>query len=369
MHTRSDRMGAGLVALFLVGLLAFVAGCRSPRTQVPVMPAFDYTQPKLRDVLKELVVRLNVRDCPDKQVIRYTSWYGTTKTEQPHELKSLVAGEFNRVIECNFTPVNGERVRLAKVELSVTPNQIDLFDPYAGDARCSYEFSVKLMDPRSNDVKPFFEKTYSTAMFSPVVDGVIPLCECIAIQKVAVQFVEDIAKDQEVIRLLEDRNQEIPPEISDWQPRHLAGNAIRGNAYVNCNDWNREATKTWALRQIWTRCASELRLPQDDEAFRLFVFSENYEPLTGRWNFEFDALPSEPIFVLPRSEGDWRSGRCYIDIKRLKAKDGHHAMTIARQRIFDKVGAEGIGATTVELKRAKRHLYYNDVIVAEFVAK
>lgn len=354
----------------VVGMLALMlAGCRSARLPNRDVSHPCYERSELKDSLRDLVVRLNLRDCPEKQVIRYTSWLGQRRTEKPHALKFLLQGEFDRVIRENFSAVGGTRPRRAKVELNVTVNRIDLFDPYFGDVCCSYAFSVKLLDPRSNVIKPFFEKVYAVERHGPIVDGVIPDCEYQAIQDVATEFINAVAADKEVIRLLEDCCQEQPPEISDWQPRHLTNNAIRGNAYVVCNDWNRDASQTWAKRQIFKRAASEMRLEESEEILHLYFFRESYEENTGRWNFEFDAVQHDSLVILPRNEGDWKCGRCYVDIKALKAKNANQALAIAKRKILDKALSEGVDGVSVELKRPYRDPYFNDVLVADFQVK
>lgn len=365
-------IGCGRLA-WGIGVAAVVAaaGCRSVRQATSSGPALrpSYERQELKNSLKDLVVRLNLRDCPEQQVFRYTSWYGIERTEKPHALIDLVRDEFGSVISSNFTSVEDARPRMAKVELNVTPNRIELFDPYIGNARCLYSFAVKLLDPRSNDVKPFFEKTICAESESQIDDGKIPDCEYAAIQEIAVKFLSAVVSDREVIRLLEERNQEQPPEISDWQPRHLACGALRGNAYASCNDWNKDASRTWAKRQIFKRAANELRLPEVMDEVRVFYFRESYDETSGRWNFEFDVLPREPLVIVPRNERNWATGRCYIDVKLLKAKEGSQAMKIAKNRILEKVCAEGCDGVSVELKNPLRHTLHTDVIVAEYAVK
>ena len=189
--------------LFAFGVVfAMLAGCSTPEflAQPADIPLFvtSYAVPELKG-MNNANCSLNLVNCAPEAMLAKVSFSGSRIPESRFPVRDIVDAEFNAVIKANFALVSaGEQ---PKLEMKVESRRL-ILERDGDDLSFNLSLAVKLIHPTRDD-KPFFSKVYSVRTFGVRENETnVPNCVYEAVQRIAMAFVRDVAKDKSLVARL-----------------------------------------------------------------------------------------------------------------------------------------------------------------------
>lgn len=154
----------------------------------------SYEIPGLRKYVSDVPVVLDLSACVEKAALSSSSFSGSSSIAGCFPVRELVQREFKKVIVSNFRPVlPGEQPKLV---LEVRSDRVQVSRSWS-KVKSRMTFSVRIVDPVSTDVKPYFSRQYEVGADVMQKDkGEVPVCVYEDIQNLAKSFLEDIPREQ-----------------------------------------------------------------------------------------------------------------------------------------------------------------------------
>ena len=189
------RNGSFVVA----AIAAVLAGCSTPEylRQPERIPMFvmSYENAALQRA-KNVPCALNLINCVGEASLAKVKMSGRRVQESKFPMRDIVGAEFGALLKANFRPVVGSEQ--PRMEMKVETHRT-ILERDGDDVIFDLSLSVKLLNPRHTD-KPYFSKTYSARTEAVRQDDVyVPICVYEAVQRVAADFIRDVAADESLV--------------------------------------------------------------------------------------------------------------------------------------------------------------------------
>ena len=345
----------GLKTLSMAALLVVVCGCTTYRMEPKVAPKFvpSYKVEAVQSRLGALPVRLNLDDCVEMTALAWRTMTGRVDREPPFKFRAIVERECNRMIADNFASATVSDRQVA-VELQVQPSRINIVGK-SGVVTADITFSIKLVHPHFSRDYPMHVQCKDRN------DEEIPVCIYEAVQKMLLQFVNDVGSDRVLLAeleklLVEDSLTLIGLKLEPT----VGGEQCRGSVSVDCKNRTREQALAWAQGQIGRKCQETLRAPND--GYRVFYATKAFDDEFKRWYLAFDAALSADIVIVRDGE---RRGRCFADLAKL-GTDRRSAPREMRRKLLD-VFRETLGQSAeIEIEGVRDDVDNEGVVAARY---
>jgi hypothetical protein len=294
--------------LLIAGGCAFTGVRREPASP----PAFKYANPQLRAVLHDIPVAIDYADCVETAMVNKRSIFGSVSFAGTFPFRHIVLREFGRFINENMrSPLDGEAER---VVLKIYSKRI-LVEQKWSKSRTEMVFDIQLLDPKSEDARPYFRSSFSGEWSSAHKDDtVIPESVYRCIGNIIGDFASALASDRSAMRRLsfvaQPQRRLVPPSLKEISFGEINNGVVSGRCVVDCNGWDGFNADKWARGQINSSCC--MKFGSEPERMRVVYFSDSYDAAAKRWRYEFKAFVRAPMVI------DYnpvtRSGICIGDL-------------------------------------------------------
>ena len=351
-----------LITLPLVALMVVVCGCTTYRMEPKSVPKFvsSYKVDAVQSRLGSLPVRLNLDDCVEVTALAWRTMTGRADREPPFKFRVIVERECKRMIAENFSSPTAFD-RQTAVELQVVPSMISIMGK-SGIVTADITFSVRLVHPFEVSLRPYFSRDYVMhAQCRDRNDEEIPPCVYEAVQKMLLQFANDVGSDRSLLMTLERLLAEDSLSLSALKlEATVEGEQCRGNVSVDCKDRTREQALAWAHSQIGRKCQECLRAREG--GYRVFYATKAFDEDARRWYFAFDAALSADFVVI--RDGEHR-GRCFVDLVKL-GLDRRSALREMRRRLLEQFRGKAGQSVEVEIEDVRDDADNEGVVSARY---
>ena len=350
------------ISLPLAALMVVMCGCTTYRMEPKSAPKFvpSYKVDAVHSRLGALPVRLNLDDCVVMTALAWRTLTGQVDREPPFKFRAIVERECRRMIAENFSSATASD-RQTAVELQVVPSMINIMGK-SGIVTADITFSVKLVHPLELTLRPYFSRDYVMhAQCRDRNDEEIPPCVYEAVQKMLLQFANDVGDDRSLLMTLEKLPVEDSLSLSGLKlETTVEGEQCRGSVSVDCKNHTREQAQAWALGQIGRKCQESLRAREG--GYRVFYATKAFDEEARRWYFAFDAALSEDFVIIRDGE---RRGQCFVDLVKL-GLDRRSALREMRRRLQEQFRGKTGRSAEVEIEDVRDDADNEGVVSARY---
>ena len=308
---RFIRNFAIAVLLLSAGGCAFTGVRREPASP----PTFKYANPQLQAILHDIPVVIDYVDFVETAMVNKRSMFGSVSFSGTFPLRHIALREFGRFIDENMrSPLDGEA---EKTVLKIYSKRI-LVEQKWSKSHAEMAFDVQLLDPKSEDARPYFRGSFRSEWSSVHKDDtIVPESVYKCVGQIVGDFAAALAADRSAMRRLSlvARPQRLldPPSLKEISFGEINGGVVSGRCVVDCNGWDGFNADKWARGQINSSCC--MKLGSEPERMRVVYFSDSYDAAAKRWHYEFKAFVRAPMVI------DYnpvtRSGICIGDLSLL----------------------------------------------------
>lgn len=309
-------MNLGCVMRLFVALLvaALMSGCAftGMRREPPDLPKYIVGEGCLTGVYRDLPVTVDAMKCPDSAAVCNSGVFGGTSSSGLTPVRGVIRNEFEEMVKQVFrAPVGGER---EKMMISISTRSV-VVTRRGSTYTCELILEVSLIDPIVQDRRPYFRSIFKSKMSGRErQDGFVPRCEYAAIHDIMNQFLEEIRKNRNVMRRLDElvvnpTDMKEPPKLARIFHAKRADGSVSGSCDVLCNDWDAFDADRWARTMIREACAG--RLGVMPERVRV-VFTSKYDEVDHRWHYAFVGKTRVGLSI--NYDPMTKSGECTADL-------------------------------------------------------
>jgi len=295
-------------------MLAAVGGCAFTgiRREPAAPPTFKYANPQLQSVLHDIPVVIDYVDCVETAMVNKRSIFGSLSFSGTFPLRHIALREFGRFVDENMrSPLDGE---VEKAVLKIYSKRV-LVEQKWSKSHAEMVFDVQLLDPRSEDSRPYFRSSFRSEWSSVHKDDtVVPESVYKCVGQIVGEFAAALAADRSAMRRLalvaQPQRRLEPPSLKEIAFGEINNGVVSGRCVVDCNGWDGFNTDKWARGQINSSCC--MKLGSEPERMRVVYSSDSYDATKKRWHYEFKAFVRAPMVI------DYspllRSGVCIGDL-------------------------------------------------------
>lgn len=287
------KLAATALLLFGIGGCAFTGVRSEPNSP----PTFKYANPKLQAALHDIPVVIDYVDCVETAMVNKRSIFGSVSFAGTFPLRHIALREFGRFIDENMrTPLDGE---VEKVVLKIYSKRI-LVEQKWSKSRAEMVFDVQLLDPKSEDARPYFRGSFRSEWSSGHKDDtIVPESVYKCIGNIVGEFATALASDRSTMRRLshiaQPQRRLDPPSLKEISFGEIHNGVVSGRCVVECNGWDGFNADKWARGQINSSCC--MKLGSEPERTRVVYFSDAYDADGKRWIYEFKAFVRVPMVI------------------------------------------------------------------------
>ena len=279
-------------------MLASVGGCvfTGIRREPAAPPTFKYANPQLQGALHDIPVTIDYVDCVDTAMVNKRSIFGSVNFAGTFPLRHIALREFTRFINENMrSPLDGEA---EKIVLKIYSKRI-LVEQKWSKSHAEMAFDVQLLDPKSEDARPYFRGSFRSEWSSVHKDDtIVPESVYKCVGQIVGEFAAALAADRSAMRRLtlvaQPQRRLEPPSLKKIAFGEINHGVVSGRCVVDCNGWDGFNTDKWARGQINSSCCRKLGVEPDRVRV---VYSEHYDEAEKRWHYEFRAFVRAPMVI------------------------------------------------------------------------
>lgn len=295
-------------------LLVVAGGCTftGVRREPASPPTFKYANPQLQAALHDIPVAIDYADCVETAMVNKRSIFGSVSFAGTFPLRHIALREFGRFIDENMrSPLDGEA---EKVVLKIYSKRI-LVEQKWSKSHAAMIFDVQLLDPKSEDARPYFRGSFRGEWNSVNKDDMlVPESVYKCIWNIVSDFSAALAADRSAMRRLslvaQPQGRLNPPSLREISFGEISNGVVPGKCVVDCNGWDGFNADKWARGQINSSCC--MKLGSAPDRVRVVFFYDSYDADTKRWSYQFKAFVRAPMVI--DYDPVKRSGICIGDM-------------------------------------------------------